>query len=276
MLIAQITDFHVTVAGGRLDRQYATAAHLARAVDHINQMEPRPDVILATGDLVDVGQRDEYARLRDLLAPLHMPVYLIPGNHDAREALLAAFADHAYLPDRGFVQYVIEDHPLRLVALDTLIPKSGSGELCEQRLDWLQATLAAAPDRPTVVFMHHPPFDSGIRKMDEPALIGRERFARIVAAAPQVERVLCGHLHRPVTQRFAGTVASVAPATAHQLELNLTNDELATVMEPPAVTLHHWSDGALVTHTSYITSHERFTIFDGQRWIDSDPPFQVN
>ncbi len=276
MLIAQITDFHVTVAGGRLDRHYATAAHLARAVDHINRMSPRPDIVLATGDLVDRGQPDEYARLRDLLAPLDMPVYLIPGNHDARDALLAAFPDHAYLPAQGFVQYAVDDHPLRLVALDTVIPGSGAGELCDARLDWLETTLAAAPERRTVVYMHHPPFDCGVEKMDEPALVGRDRFATIIAAAPQVERVLCGHLHRPVTQAFAGTIACVVPATAHQIELNLTNNELATVMEPPAVTLHRWANDTLVTHTSYITPHNRFTIFDGQRWIDSDPPFQVS
>lgn len=275
MLIAQITDFHITVPGGRLDRHYATAAHLARAVTHIDTLEPRPDIVLATGDLVDRGKPEEYARLRTLLAPLTMPVYLIPGNHDAREPLREAFPDHTYLPRDGFIQYAVEDYPLRLIALDTLIPKSGYGELCAERLDWLAARLAERREVPTILFMHHPPFDTGLKKMDEPALIGRERLAEIVAAAPQVERVLCGHLHRPIVQRFAGTVAQTVPATAHQIALDLVTGNLATAMEPPVVTLHKWQDGALVTHTSYINPHDRFTIFDGQRWIDSDPPFAV-
>jgi 3',5'-cyclic AMP phosphodiesterase CpdA len=275
MLIAQITDFHVTVPGGRLDRHYATAAHLSRAVAHINAMTPRPDLVLATGDLVDKGEAAEYERLRELLAPLTMPVYLIPGNHDAREPLRQVFADHAYLPRDGFLHYVVETEALRLIGLDTLIPQSGGGELCGERLDWLQARLAEKPDTPTLVFMHHPPFDSGIAKMDSPALVGRDRFAAIIAAAPQVERVLCGHLHRPITRRFAGTVAATAPSTAHQLELDLVSGNLGVAMEPPAVLLHQWRDGGLVSHTSYINPHDRHTIFDGQRWIDADPPFAV-
>lgn len=275
MLIAQITDFHVTVPGGRLDRQYATAAHLARAVAHINDLAPRPDVVIASGDLVDKGTADEYARLREILAPLEMPVLVIPGNHDGREALRQAFADHAYMPREGFLQYAVDDWPLRLIGLDTLVEGSPGGELCDVRLDWLEARLAERRDTPTVVFMHHPPFDSGIAKMDTMGLIGRDRLAEVIAGAPQVQRVLCGHLHRPIMQAFAGTIAATVPGTAHQMALDLADNTLATTMEPPAVTLHLWTDDMLVTHTSYIQPHDTFTIFDGQRWDDSDPPFQV-
>src|SRR2546428_518520 len=124
MMIAQITDMHIkpdgVLAYGRLD----TAPYLRRAVDHLLALKPRPDVVLATGDLVDGGLPEEYRRLHALLAPLSMPVYLIPGNHDNRDALAAALTDHAYLPRGGrFMHYVVQGHPARLIALDTLHPR---------------------------------------------------------------------------------------------------------------------------------------------------------
>jgi Icc protein len=94
--------------------------------------------------------------LRRLLAPLRMPIYVIPGNHDARDPLRAAFGGDGYLSSDGFIQYAVEDYPLRLVALDTLVPGKHHGELCADRLDWLDRTLAAAPDRPTLVMMPSP------------------------------------------------------------------------------------------------------------------------
>src|SRR5215831_14302117 len=113
MLIAQITDTHISTPGSRNDTHFRTAEHLERAVRHVNGLAPRPDVLLATGDLVERGQIDEYGRLRELLQPLHMPVYLIPGNHDDRENLRRVFDTHRYLPrDGSFLQYVVDDWPV--------------------------------------------------------------------------------------------------------------------------------------------------------------------
>src|SRR5213593_2929731 len=98
MLIAQMSDTHIKPKGEMAMDRVDTARHLARAVAHINALRPAPDLVLITGDLVDAGKPEEYAHLRAILAPLPMPVYLIPGNHDARNALRGAFADHRYLP----------------------------------------------------------------------------------------------------------------------------------------------------------------------------------
>src|SRR4249920_2791088 len=141
MLMAQISDMHLKPPGELLYKRVDTAGFLRRAVAHLNALDPAPDLVLATGDLVDGGKREEYALLREVLGPLKMPVYLIPGNHDAREAMREVFADHSYLPPSGFLQYTIEDRPVRLIALDTLEPGKSWGELCEERLDWLEARL---------------------------------------------------------------------------------------------------------------------------------------
>jgi 3',5'-cyclic-AMP phosphodiesterase len=258
MLIAQISDTHIVPKGRMAMGRVDTASHLKRAVAHIGGLRPSPDLVLVTGDLVDAGSPDEYAHFRELLAPLPMPVHVIPGNHDARDALRAAFADHRYLPRDGFLQYAVECGPVRLIALDTLTPGAPHGELCAERLGWLEARLAES-DRPTIIFMHHPPFDCGMTEFDEARLnVGGEKLAAIVQRHPNVERILCGHVHRPIQVRWAGTIASVAPSTAHQATLDLAPDApLMYSMDPPAVALHLWQPGAgLVTHLSYVGDYD--------------------
>jgi 3',5'-cyclic-AMP phosphodiesterase len=258
MLIAQISDMHVKPPGELLYKRIDTAGFLERAVAHVNGLDPRPDIVLATGDLVDGGKPDEYALLRRLLAPLAMPVYLIPGNHDARDAMRGAFPDHGYLPISGFLQYTIEDRPVRLIALDTLVSGKTHGELCAERLDWLEARLGEG-DRPTVLFMHHPPFDCGIAGFDGHRLSeGASRLADLVRRHANVERIMCGHVHRPIQVRWAGTMASIAPSTAHQATLDLhDNAPLSMKMEPPAIALHLWRPNTgLITHVSYVGTYE--------------------
>ncbi|HUN68623.1 MAG TPA: phosphodiesterase [Burkholderiales bacterium] len=259
-LVCQISDLHIKLPGRLSYRKVDCARMLARCVEEILRLPQRPDCVVATGDLVDFGRPGEYAHLRTLLAPLPMPVYLIPGNHDEREALRASFADHAYLRQwPPFVQYTIEDWPLRIVALDTLIPGEGGGELCAERIAWLERALAARPERPTLVIMHHPPFPTLIGHMDEQGLLrGGDALAGVIARHPQVERVLCGHLHRPIQVRYAGTLASTCPAPAHQVALDLAPDARSAFrMEPPGFQLHAWKPGfGVISHTAFIGEFE--------------------
>ena len=251
-LIAQLTDPHILAAGrnafgGRLD----TSASLAEAVRTILALPQPPDAVLLTGDLVDSGSAEEYAHLASLLDPLPMPLYLLPGNHDQRDALRRAFPAHAYLPADGFAQYAVQVGDLRLIALDTSEAGRSDGRLCEARLAWLQARLVESGDEPVVIAMHHPPFSSGIAGMDRIGLTqGGEALERIVARHPNVHRVVCGHLHRTIVRRFGGTVASTAPSTAHQIAADF--DPAATArwnLEPPGFHLHRLDEaGALVTH----------------------------
>lgn len=263
MLIAQISDLHIMPPGRLMSGRVDTAPYLERAVAHLLALDPHPDLVLATGDLVDAGMPEEYARLRAILALLPMPVYVIPGNHDARAALRAAFPEQDTLLDGTFVQYVVDDYPLRLIALDTLVPGAPHGELCDARLDWLERRLAES-DRPTLLFMHHPPFACGIAEFDATSLnLGADRLADLVRRNPQVERILCGHVHRPIQMRWAGTLASIGPSTAHQATLDLRPDvPISFTMDPPAVALHLWRDGGLITHLSYIGDYDGPHPFD--------------
>jgi 3',5'-cyclic AMP phosphodiesterase CpdA len=262
MLTAQITDTHIKGEGVLAYGRFDTSGFLARAVDHILNLDPRPDVVLATGDLVDAGTPAEYARLRHLLAPLPMPVYLIPGNHDDRDELRAAFADRAWMPREGFIQYVVDDGPLRLIAIDTLLPGKPSGRVDAERVAWLDARLREAPSKPTVIFMHHPPFRTAIDYMDEIGLEGAEAMADVVLRHPQVERVLCGHLHRAIQARWAGTLALTAPATAHQVGLDVRpRNGLSVTLEPPGYALHLWSPRlGLVSHVANVGEFQTYKV----------------
>ncbi len=253
MLLAQISDLHLKaerrLAYGVVD----TASMLERCVRSILALPQRPDAVVATGDLVDLGQPDEYALLGELLAPLAMPVYLMAGNHDERSALRAAFPGHGHLrADPDFVQYAIDAHPLRLVCLDSVVPGQAGGELCRRRLQWLERTLASST-APTVVALHHPPFDTGIGHMDAIGLAGTTELAAVLRRFPQVLRVIAGHLHRPIQAAFANTLASTCPSCAHQVALDLSPQAAdCFVMEPPAFQLHLWTGAGLVSHTAYI------------------------
>jgi 3',5'-cyclic AMP phosphodiesterase CpdA len=253
MLIAQLTDTHIKTAGrlayGRVD----TSAMLADAVEALRRLDPQPDLLLITGDLVDLGSAEEYACLRAILAPLSQPLLVVPGNHDEREALRNAFADGGYLPTSGFLHYAVDDYPLRIVGLDTLIPGQGGGELCAERLDWLARTLAERPAAPTLILMHHPPFVTGIGHMDRIGLQGRQAFAALLEQHPQVQRVLCGHLHRTIHAVVGGRSVLTSPSTAHQVALDLRQQAPSAFrMEPPGFMLHRWADGVLVSHVANI------------------------
>jgi len=262
MLIAQISDPHIKPEGQLAYNRINTAGFLARAVDHLLHLDPRPDVVLGTGDLIDDATDASYEHLRRLLAPLPMPVYLIPGNHDDRDGMRRAFPHHTYLPREGFIQYVVDDGPVRMIALDTLIPGQSGGRIDAERIAWLEARLTEAPGRPTVLFMHHPPFRTGIEYMDNIGLEGADALAAAVARYPNVERVLCGHLHRTIQTRWACTVAMTIPSTAHAVGFDVRHDvPLSLTLEPPGYGLHLWRPGAgLVSHIALPGEYQRYTV----------------
>jgi 3',5'-cyclic AMP phosphodiesterase CpdA len=271
-ILAQISDLHIKLPGKLSYKVVDCAAMLERCVQEVLRLPQRPDAMVITGDLVDFGRVEEYTHLRKLLSPLSMPYYLLPGNHDERAALRAAFADHAYLRQwEPYIQYAIDEWPVRLVAIDTVIPGQGGGRLDAERLAWLDQTLSKERQKPTLVLMHHPPFPTLIGHMDRIGLEGSEELEKVVARNPQVERVLCGHLHRPIQYRFAGTIAQTSPSPAHQVALDLAPDAPSRFkMEPPGFQLHAWREGiGVVSHTAYIGDFAGpYPFFEGEKLID--------
>jgi len=257
MLIAQLSDPHVRPDGVLYQDVVDSNAMFVRAIAHLNELDPRPDLVLLSGDLVDKGEPAEYQHLRRLLAGLAMPTLVIPGNHDDRDAFRRAFADHAYLPRSGPMHYVEGGHgAVRIVALDVTVPGLHHGDIDEEAMLWLDGALSAEPRRPTILMMHQPPFDCGVPYLDAYHCRNGERLAHVVARHPAVERIVCGHVHRFMQLRFGGTVLCTAPSTTTAIALRLKADaKPASHVEPPACLLHHWRpEVGLVTHLNLIGS----------------------
>ena len=239
LLVAQISDTHILAPASDNPVAQLRADCLWRCIADINQQ--KPDAVIFTGDMVQHGQPEEYARLRELLAPLDAPLYLVPGNRDDNDALRTAFTDKPYLPEIGdFLHYVIEDHAVRLVAIDSTSSGERKGVFCPARQTWLDGVLSEHPNRPTLLFIHHPPFDvddhyvGGYRRPEDAAAL-----ADVVCRHSQVEGLLCGHVHWPVEHHWAGTVASIMPSVAVDLRMGVDETE---ARERPIYRLHRLSD----------------------------------
>jgi Icc protein len=264
MIIAHLSDPHISV------NNEANAASFERAVAHILRLPAPPDVVLITGDCANSGDPREYERLREVISPLTMPVYVVPGNHDNRENLARAFGEQGEAALEGFVQYVVGAWPVRLIALDTHVPGSDAGALCSRRLAWLQERLNEQPGQPTVIFMHHPPFLIGLSPTDQIGLAGAAELGDLVARHPQVEAILGGHIHMLMARRFRGAIAITCAAAGHHLLPDYRHPErLDAVLEPPACLLHIWrEDTGLLTLSSQIGDHGPLRrLHDGEKWL---------
>ncbi len=244
MIIAQISDTHILARSSDLAVGPQRADSLRDCVADINRR--RPDAVVHTGDIVQHGRPEEYAHVREILAPLRAPLYLIPGNRDHRQALGAAFGDHAYLPrNGGFLHYAVDDHPVRLVAIDSTDAGERKGVFCEERQAWLDDALGRAPQAPTILLIHHPPFDVAEHYLEGYRRPGdAEALAAVVARHPQVRRLLCGHVHFPVEVPWAGTVATTMSSVAMDLRQGV---ETLAADHAPIYHLHQMTQAGLVS-----------------------------
>jgi 3',5'-cyclic AMP phosphodiesterase CpdA len=252
VVIAQISDLHIMPAGMLAYRRVDTAAALARCVKELNRFAPRPDLVVISGDLVDAPSPSAYEHLRQLLVPLEIPFAAVPGNHDDRDLLRAAFPD-SYAHQSGALNSLRAIGAVDLVLIDSVTPGRDYGTLERETLAWLETVLAAAPTRPALLFLHHPPFVTGIEHMDVQNLRNAGELAAILRRHPRARLVAAGHVHRAVATRFAGASATICPAPNHAVALDLdARLPSSFIIEPPAFHLHVWSAGedfgSVVTH----------------------------
>jgi 3',5'-cyclic-AMP phosphodiesterase len=285
MRIAQITDLHVDTDGGFMRSFVDANAKLAAAVAFLEERSGGLDAVLVTGDVTNHGRPEQYELLLELLAPLTIPTYLVPGNHDEREAFRTAFGDRAWVPAAGPVDYVVDDHPVRLIGIDTTEPDRHDGEFHPEQAEWLDAVLSEQPDRATVIFGHHPPFLTGLWLFDAMRLNGSELMRDIVARHPQVRLVVSGHVHRPVSSAWGTVALTTAPSTTHQNRCDLHPDEGAGVTdETPMLQIHRIGPDQVITHTMPFEAPTKSLLFNeiipdwpaARDRIIAGPPFPKN
>ncbi len=265
MLIAQISDTHIRDHLGMFGELVDTSETLKKAVQLLNSLEPQPDVVLVTGDLTDDGTKEQYSLLLEMLSSLNAPLLPLPGNHDERSEFLNAFS--STLPDEipeNHCSYVIDNFPVRLIALDTSLPGQHDALFSEDHELWLSTVLSQEKDKPTLIFTHFPPFETGINFMDLSGLKSADRLEKIIRNNPQVKLVVSGHLHRSIQTSFASTMISVCPSTGNQLKLDLNPKNGSAVDEPPGFQLHLWKNDRFVTHTGIIWDGKEL---DMSQWV---------
>ena len=252
MLIAQISDIHIVEKNELTLGVAPMGENLKKCVAHINALVPQPDCILLTGDITDKGTPASYQYAADILAELNASVFLIPGNHDNNENLWAAFKDtFCPAPKSDFINYTIDDFAVRMIGMDTSIADAPGGELCPKRLAWLDTELAREPQKPTIIFMHHPPVKCGVLESDQDDFLGADGLGDIIAKYDNIERIICGHIHLPTHTRWRGSIVSTSPSIGIELSLDLTMQKPSGfLLVNPAYQLHHWiTHDNLVSHT---------------------------
>ncbi len=252
MLIAQISDTHITAPGTNTCGVAPMADNLERCITHINQLEPKPDVVLLTGDVTNGGTVEEARHAAQLLTKLESPFYVIPGNHDAAGVLSLVFGE-AVCPAGD---YVLDNGPVRLIGMDSTDPGKPGGKITAAQAEWLEGQLANEPDKPTIIFIHHPPVKCSVIESDEDGFIGADLLGQVVAGFSNIERILCGHIHLLVHARWHGTIVTTAPSMGMQLGLDLTMEKEAEFyLNQPGYLLHYWTKHKnLITHAVSLES----------------------
>ena len=265
MRILQISDFHLR-GDGKLSFQVVDTASFLKStkahLEHVFALDgQKPDMIVVTVDIADSGDEKAYLMVYEALSSFNVPVYAVPGNHDRRDRMVRILKGWT-IPNpqtAPFLCYAVQTEEARLLFLDTLNPGSHAGHMREAELAWLDNELQSNKNVPTLIFMHHPPFITGLPAMDEP-FENREEMRTVLMKAPWA-RLCCGHMHRPIFTVWAGVPCVTAPAASMQIELDFTPEGGDTFrMETPGYLLHDFEDGVFNTHVCQIYKK---TEFDG-------------
>lgn len=241
-----------------------TAANLSLALASLEEVAPTPDFVVLTGDLVNDGDSDQYDHLKELLGSRLESFIVVAGNHDDRTGLRTLFPQLSAVGSGDDpIDYVIDverdGRSISLIILDTTVPGEHSGLLDATQLEWLDNQLAERRDDEVLIVQHHPPFRSGIGFMDTYGLHDAEAEAAVVAKYPNVAAVISGHLHRPATASWAGTVAFASPSTAAQVSPSFNGESTSYTGEPGMLSLHWWTGAGVTSHVQ--------PIGDNGRWV---------
>ena len=252
VLIAQISDLHVKAPGALAYGRVDTAVALSRCISELNRLSPRPDLVVISGDLADTPTAAEYEHLTTLLAPLQIPFAAIPGNHDDRALMRAALPQDG-AASQGALNLARAAGDLDVLLADSSVPGASYGTLDDETLRWLDDTLAQSATRPALLFLHHPPFVTGIGHMDVQNLRNAGDLARALHMHDRVRLIAAGHVHRAALTQFASVPATICPAPNHAVALDLeARLPPSFKIEPPAFHLHVWLPGdgfgSVVTH----------------------------
>lgn len=249
--IIQISDPHIVPHGQLAYGQVDTAAALSDCVETIDRSLPEIgpiDMVVIAGDLTDFGTEEEYHRFRNLMEPLKLPYRVVPGNHDDIEVMRDCFADQAWMPRNGPINWAMDFDDLSLIGLDSSVTGHAHGHLSDETLSFLAATLDSQEGQPTIVTMHHHPVISGIEKMDIQNLRESAQLKSILSGYPGELRLTCGHVHRNIVAPFGNIICQIGPGVSHAVTMDLRASAPNCLTKEPGGFLLHETRGGIMSY----------------------------
>lgn len=267
MKIIHLTDPHFVPEGKTLYGRDPSVA-LAAAVADINAHHADAHLVVMTGDLTHWGEPEAFDHLARVLSPLRPPLRLLVGNHDNREIFRAHFPDQAS-DTNGFVQASLQTPVGQFLFLDTTLEGTHAGHYCADRLSWLLDNLENGAGTPLFLFMHHPPFDIGLRSMDMLGLVQKDAFREVIEPhKSRIRHLFFGHVHRPVAGSWLGIPVSTVRALNHQVGFDLESEAIPGSFEPPAYGVVLINDEAIAVHMhDFMDGSPKFQLSDSP-WDD--------
>ena len=260
MLVVQLSDIHILRRPDSGKAMFAdNASRLQRTIEFIRQLVPVPDVAIISGDLSHEGDLFDYSYCRLLLERLPCPFFVVPGNHDYRNFVRETFPLNGHYADRNFYQFECDLFPLRIIGIDTLENGKTGGELCLDRLDWIEAALSRSL-RPTLITMHHPPYHFGMMdNADMACTRGMDRLDALIRAHGNIVGLICGHLHVATARDWAGVRAMTVPSVAPGFALEIGSGQLVGWQNSsPSVGLHFFRNGGITSHIVQVDDKSTF------------------
>jgi Icc protein len=228
--VVQLSDTHLFSDPNQGLLGLTTLDSFTAVLKTLHQLQPHPDILLLTGDLSQDETPDSYWRLRNLVEPLRVPTYWLPGNHD-QYPLMEEILDSDWIS----AQKAFQQGDWNFVLLNSMAPRQVYGKLAEQDLVWLDQQLSQLPKQPTLVALHHPPCSIGSNWMDRINLQNSDALFEVLDRYEQVKLVLFGHIHQEFDQTRRGVRYLGCPSTCVQFKPNQV--DFAIDQQPPGFRL---------------------------------------
>lgn len=225
MIIAQISDTHLISVSSKFKViAESRIKYLENCVSNILGLRPQPDAIIHTGDVSHNGFIEEYKLAYKILNGLNIPIFFTPGNRDNRNNLKSVFA-YSYLTNSKRDQFIYSTYfkDFRIISMDSSCKKNNQGEITLRRLKFFSQILMENKEIPTVIFMHHPPYDVSLspnKNIEYNSEKFLPRFWEILEPF-NIVGLFCGHIHRNFKRKVGNIISQTLPPIA----LDLSRDK---------------------------------------------------
>ena len=242
--LLQITDTHLFAEPEKALYGVNTHASLERVLAAARK-SPKPDLVLATGDLVHDESLTGYKTLAVMLHTLDAPVAAIAGNHDALDSLKAISGPNILVGGQhAFAGW-------RIVLLNTLVLGETGGHLDSAELQFLDDALARSPEAHFLIALHHQPVAVGCAWLDHIGLDNSDEFFDVLDRHRNVRGALWGHVHQQFESQRRGVRLLATPSTCAQFLPG--SDDFALDTRPPGMRhLTLYPDGHIETQIEWI------------------------